>query len=459
MLDQESRVYCNGVCKGLPWLEAQMNLWVFVVGIIVGCCRGQAMLLQRQCTHLTVDHDDSLPAKAVYLTITDEGPFMCWGLGYLYDRLQKLGESRKLFKWCQFFQQTVTQTGLVGDNFPCVIHIRGHGLPPEALDESVASSEAVLTYFYAVLNVGRKPEITREVDLWIWKIINRVCEESNSQTVDVALVDLGVLQFWPRQSVVTGLQQIVMTRHRTAFDSWMKLWGSMKEAGELASSWTVDVGQDLQLRDVIMFAFKANRTRKSQGKTAWVKAAPSGEVLLELQRAVIRFLSEGLYMYINFKYQLSHDVTKAAPARRTSTGSNRTSMPVQNIWTVLDHAQATGKNVRQALQFCKSTLSEAGGCHENAAEAWMRRKQIIYDQRVSASLIEAKHFNVVADTSKHSGREVLVSVIWSHENQTAAIPSVQSILPCDTLVSPGELDLTTLVEKLAKDLLPGWLTD
>ena len=99
----------------------------------------------------------------------------------------------------------------------------------------------------------------------------------------------------------------------------MKLWGSMKEAGELASSWTVDVGQALQLRDVIMFAFKANRTRKSQGKTAWVKAAPSGEVLLELQRAVIRFLSEGLYMYINFKYQLSHDVTKAAPARRTST--------------------------------------------------------------------------------------------------------------------------------------------
>jgi hypothetical protein len=74
-------------------------------------------------------------------------------------------------------------------------------------------------------------------------------------------------------------------------------------------------------------------------------------------------------------------------------------------------------------------------------------------------LIGAKHFNVVADTSKHSGREVLVSVIWSHENQTAAIPSVQSILPCDTLVSPGELDLTTLVEKLAKDLLPGWLTD
>eukprot|EP00435_Cladocopium_sp_Y103_P071840 s464_g38.t1 len=224
----------------------------------------------------------------------------------------------------------------------------------------------------------------------------------------------------------------------------------MKEAGELASSWTVAAEEALQMRDVIMFAFKANRTRKSQGKTAWVKAAPSGEVLLQLQRAIIRFLSDGLYTYINGKYQDLRDVTKAPPARRTSTGSNRTSMPVENIWTVLDHAQTTGKNVRQALQFCKSTLSDAGGCHENAAEAWVRRRQIIDDQRVVASMVGANHFNVVADTSKHSGREVLVSVIWSHENQTAAIPSVQSILPCDTLVSPGELDLTTLENKIQR---------
>eukprot|EP00435_Cladocopium_sp_Y103_P072016 s464_g39.t1 len=161
----------------------------------------------------TSNVDDSLPAKAVFLAITDEGPFMCWGLNYLYDRLQKLGESRKFFKWCQFFQQTVTQTDLVGDNLPCVIHLRGHGLPPEALDESVASSEAVLTYFYAVLNVGRKPEIMQEVELWMRKLINRVCEEATTETVDVAVGDLGVLQFRPRQGIVNGLQELVMTRH------------------------------------------------------------------------------------------------------------------------------------------------------------------------------------------------------------------------------------------------------
>ena len=92
------------------------------------------------------------------------------------------------------------------------------------------------------------------------------------------------------------------------------------------------------------------------------------------------------------------------------------------------HPQTTGKNVRQSLEFCRSRLSKAG-VHENAADAWVTRRQIIYDQRLVSSLVGASHFNLVSDASKHSGVEVLASVIFRHENQTAGCNHYRRFFP------------------------------
>ena len=106
-------------------------------------------------------------------------------------------------------------------------------------------------------------------------------------------------------------------------------------------------------------------------------------------------------------YQDLHDVAKAPPSRRLSVGpvGNSVSMPVGNIWEVLDHAQTSGKSARQAIEFCQTRLSNAGGCSANSADSWVRRRQIIYDIRVVASMVGACHFNLVSDCSKHSGKD------------------------------------------------------
>ena len=85
-------------------------------------------------------------------------------------------------------------------------------------------------------------------------------------------------------------------------------------------------------------------------------------------------------------------------------------------------------------------------------DAWMRRLQSIYDSRATISFAGTSHINLIADASRHSNKEVLVTAAWSWGNQTAAMCNCQVILPLDQL-APNEIDLTDLVETLAKELL------
>ena len=145
--------------------------------------------------------------------------------------------------------------------------------------------------------------------------------------------------------------------------------------------------------------------------------------------------------------------TKAVPSRQKG-GSGKVAMSVDAIWDLLEHAGSTGVSAREALKVIGpgSRLSQAGGCHENSVDPWVRRRQIIYDQRATYSVSGANHYNLCADGSTHSGKDVLVSVIWCHQNNAAVLPAIQALLPCDA-ICPEELDLTSLVEELAKDLM------
>ena len=145
--------------------------------------------------------------------------------------------------------------------------------------------------------------------------------------------------------------------------------------------------------------------------------------------------------------------TKAVPSRQKG-GSGKVAMSVDAIWDLLEHAGSTGVSAREALKVIGpgSRLSQAGGCHENSVDPWVRRRQIIYDQRATYSVSGANHYNLCADGSTHSGKDVLFSVISCHQNNAAVLPAIQALLPCDA-ICPEELDLTSLVEELAKDLM------
>ena len=409
------------------------------------------VLRHDECQQLTCDEDPALPSKCVYFNGSD----LFWSVNFLYDRLRDWGETRTLCKWRVFFQQSLQQSKLLTDLFLCRVHFFGNHLPVDALDDNVADSKAVLTYFYFITVHSRKEVIVQETRQLLCRLCNRVCEaygHDSQLDLDIVLETGHRLVVNPQSGLVGGLVEAIPQRHRTALQAWINVWTDMFQANLLTCSMTEEMDQ-VPLRDVVMFAFGVNRFRKQGRRSPWDEATPSGSMLLALVRALITFFSEGLLSYIVGQYQLEHDVGKAVPSRRVSGGSGgKVSMSADSIWEVLEHAGGSSVSAREALAVIgpNSRLSSAGGCCENAVDAWVRRWQIIYDERAAFTTTGANHFNLVADASTHSGKDCLVSVLWCHENNCAMFAPIQVIQTGDSLYA-GEIDLTSLAEKLAKD--------
>ena len=354
-----------------------------------------------------------------------------------------------------FFKQSLEQSGLLTDNFVCRTHFFGQHLPANALDDNVAESRAILAYLYFMVQNGRKEGFVQQASQLLCRMFNRICEaysHDSQLNLDIVLETGNRLVVNPQSGLIQGLCDFISQRHRAALQAWINVWTGMFNENLLTCPMTEETDQ-LPVRDVVMFAFWANRFRKQRRKAPWDGNTPSGSMILALVRALINFCSDGLVCYIVGQYQLEHDVGKAVPSRRLSGGDGaKVSMSADSIWEVLEHAGGSSVSAREALTIIgpNSRLSSAGGCCENAVDSWVRRWQIIYDERAAFTTTGARHYNLVADSSTHSGKDCLVSVLWCHENDCAVFAPVQVMLTGDTLYA-GEIDLTSLAEKLAKD--------
>ena len=54
---------------------------------------------------------------------------------------------------------------------------------------------------------------------------------------------------------------------------------------------------------------------------------------------------------------------------------------------------------------------------------------VMYRNRRCHSFVGVQHFNIIADPATHSKKEVYVSVVWSWEQDLAAMGDVQLMLP------------------------------
>ena len=122
------------------------------------------------------------------------------------------------------------------------------------------------------------------------------------------------------------------------------------------------------------------------------------------------------------------------------------------IWEVAQSAARAGTSMRQAvLVLDNPALSVAAGCHGNTVDSWARRMQLIYDARLNFSLQGVRRFNLPGDGSTHSCKDVLVGVIYSHENDTGHCP-MQMILPTGSdKIKPDEMELADPIALLAQD--------
>ena len=413
------------------------------------------MILLDQCQQLSLTQDSELPSKAAFRVDrrAAEPSQLWWCLSYLHERLLSKGENRKLYTWVCFFREAVKRTQLLEEDSDLWVRVRGCDLPQNALLEHVATSRALIAFMVFVLRDSRTQSVREFFGGWISTISARAMAKL-TRPCDITLGNnMPVLRVLPGGSV-EGLPVVLSSRHAMVWQSWKSEWMGMLEQGDLSSP---PDGPSVLLTDLVKFCCLIDRRRRSMNMHIWSRQSLTGATLHCIMVGLVEFLACHLDSFVLNHFVLEHDCSGAVPsARRRSNGGGqkRVQMPADSIFEVLETAKNKGFSVREAAKFLKDNerLSVVAGIHENATDAWVRRHQTIYDNRAVIALAGATHINVVADGSRHSSKEVLVSVAWSWENQTAAIPPVQVIMPLDEL-APGEMELNSLIEKLAQDPL------
>lgn len=403
------------------------------------------------CKRLVLDQDLAFPSKAAYLARTGADEELWWSLHYLHDRLKDKGERRTSFyKWVTFFKASIQASGLV-DEDAFFVHCKGVNTPASQLDDTVATSSGILAFFFRSVETSRTSSIVLFIQGQLREIVTRVTHGIR-EAMDLPDGEEVLPLHVSPGGAVSGLKAGLQMRHQTMLEAWAARWGLMHASGLLGS----ELEDTITLQDLVIFLATAERFRKHSGARAWTER--SLRVLSSLQKSVVKFLATELTYYILMVYMAEHSVDKAFPSRGRALkaeGKARVTVAPDSIWELMQSADRSGVSLRQAVLLHENPLlSEAAGCREHTVDAWQRRHQILYDERVNYSLQGANHFNLVADGSTHSCKDILVSIVFSHENNSAAFPPVQMILPNgSSRVGPGEMELEDPVARLAQDSL------
>ena len=120
----------------------------------------------------------------------------------------------------------------------------------------------------------------------------------------------------------------------------------------------------------------------------------------------------------------------------------RVSVDVGTIWDWLQHASEVKLSLPVYLQTKEKDCQ--GGCHTQT----LRKFHNMYQARSSLSFRYVLHVNVCADASRFSGRDTLISVAYSPENDVGVYLNNQ-FLRSGKLIGPGDLLLEDTIEVLA----------
>ena len=389
------------------------------------------------------------------------GQQLWWSLKFLHERFAEKGDKRSFYKWLQFFIHGVKDTKCLSDaaSEDDWVHCRRAQQSDSELQETVARSVAIIAFLGYCLRDSRTKDAITFCQLWIPKLCSRALWH-HVDCVALNLDNMQALTVHPNGHV-TGLAAALAAKHAMVEQVWKSEWQTMLQANQLTSP--LDDADSVLLSDLFRFAFTVQRQRRAAQKHIWPASSPSGVCLLALQAAVVKFVAEQVDKYVFDFYIPEHDTQQVVPSnRRRSRGAEeaapdakrqKVSMPPDTIWEVVTAARGSGLSGREALKFLQKSerLCSSAGCHPNTMDSWMRRLQSIYDERATLAFAGASHLNLIADASRHSNKEVLVTAAWSWENQTIAMCNCQVILPLEQL-APNEIDLTDLLETLAQEL-------
>lgn len=407
------------------------------------------------------NEDGSFLSKSCQVLTDDDGQtVVLWVLKYCFDEFVNVGEKQKLNKWCRWLQDMVVRSRLwPPDDSGVDFRLKNDGRG----EDSMASTKALLSCFFVYAKSSATGGRKTTMQAHVIKKLERMCERAVSVDVQDFLDSVGenesFLEMTPpltgRLSVnqsgrIVGLLDTLSILHSTSADAWKAHWKSMHDNGMLWS----ELGNEVSLRDLTMFVLQADNFKRAIFSKPWSPERPSGQALTAMIQSLIVFLSGRLEAGL-LLYQQTHDTDQAAPARhfRRQNGTKRTIMSLDAIWETLN-SDDSGVSARDSLKVTKNRrLSNSGGSSESCIDFWFRKFADMHDSQVNLHLVGAYHYNMVSDASTHAGgKNILISLLWSHENETALFPNIQMTLPGKE-IAPHEWNLDSLVEALAKESL------
>ena len=250
--------------------------------------------------------------------------------------------------------------------------------------------------------------------------------------------------------------------HRNVMTAFSKLWGEMKEQGILSSEFAAASFIDLTIFLAKCVKFKRDKKIKT--------LSSNGFALRNLLRnALVKFLAASLDVVV-MQAQLAGDLEErdipsrgkkrssssrqlAAPDDADGDGAGprprkgRVSIDVGTIWEMIEHAKQIG-GLSLPVYLQTQERQKHGGSHAQAAQVWLRKIHNMYISRATLGFRDCEHLNLIADASRFSGRDTLISAAWSPEAGVGAYVNNQ-FLRSGHLIGPDDLLLDGTIQVLA----------
>lgn len=247
--------------------------------------------------------------------------------------------------------------------------------------------------------------------------------------------------------------------HRNVMIAFEKLWNDMKDEGILSSCITC-----ASFIDLVVFLAKANKFKKGKGRSL----SQNGISLRNaLRNSVVKFLAATINGVVMQVCQSNGDIQeRQIPSRRRKRVSDastngpgedaenpsdkrrkvRVQADINSIWEMHEHANEIGISLPAYVQ--TKEKERQGGSHPQACQSWLRKIHNMYVSRSALSFGDVQFLNVIADASRFSGRDTLISAAYSMENDVGAYLNNQ-FLRSGKVIGPDDLLLESTVEVLA----------
>jgi hypothetical protein len=308
---------------------------------------------------------------------------------------------------------------------PAEIHTAADKTDHDCLSENLCTTSALVWHFMDAVDTVRSDTLQTQYRRWLANVVSRSCvvlHHDGEEILDPPQLQLHVSQ----SGDASGFNEALLGFHKSMAESWNEQWAEMSEAQLLHKPCN---NGNRTLQDIVLFCSMLERWRRTRRRSQLRPAAMT--LLRRFRNILVSWVSMHFDKYVMEVYVASHNCNAPQPSlsRRNSGKRNHTSVSPEAIWELMAKARRTGISLRQAIN--SNDDNPIAGGSDSSAPRWRNKFQTMYNKNVALSFLphEVNHVSMAADPSTHSSKEIMVSLVYSWENDLGACPNIQIVPP------------------------------